>query len=167
MRRKRFLLIGLVAAVVVTAVVAFLRWSMKVVRVRLAQDLVHIAGNFMNESRPFDPMVNLERGIPPALFTREHAAIYCLLKALELDDGKHSAANYFLANYLLDKNCAVALYYLEEHCRLYICHEELLSEIENIRREGCDRFHRPTESVEDAGEGADQSPASAPEGGTN
>jgi len=167
MRRKRFLLIGLLAAVVVTAVVTFFIWSMKVARVKLVRDLVHIAGNFMDESRPFDPMANLEHGIPPALFTREHAAIYFLLEALELDGGKHSAANYFLGNYLLHKNCAVALYYLEEHCRLYICYEEMLSEIESIRRDGCDRFRRPAESVEEPGQGADQSPASATEGGTN
>ena len=161
MRRKRFLLIGLVAALVLFAVVAFVRWQKKLTTVRAARDLVRLAGDLMDESRPFDPMTNLEHGVPPALLTREQAAIYVLLKALEVDEGKYSLANYFLGYYFLQRNCAVSIHYFEKHCRTHPFDEETIALLESIRRDGCDRFQRPAEWVEDVSEGRDDSRANA------
>lgn len=132
---RKCLFAGAVTAFVVAAgIFAFVQWR----QIMTARNYVSIAAGLMDERTPLEADVRRQLDVPPALRTRDQAVVYYLLRALDIDGGKYSGANYVLGRHFIDKDCATSLYYFEEHCRSHDCDAATITLIERIRNSGCE-----------------------------
>ncbi len=111
--RRRAVVITLVVGIFCSTVVLLGIAATRYLAARKAKAYAGIAISLMNEKIELSPALRQQLRIPAALGTRREVIVFLLLKALETDDGKYSGANYWLGQYLFDKDCQAALFYLK------------------------------------------------------
>jgi hypothetical protein len=75
--------------------------------------------------------------IPPALTDRDDATLYYLLAAREVEEGRDTGANYFLALYFLTRDCSLAKHYLDEQIRINGADERVTELRKRVEQREC------------------------------
>ena len=112
MTKKRTKISCAVLCLALIALITAGGWWWRSIRIQRAFDLTALGLSLTHPSKSLDSE-DVRSVVPRAITTRECAVIYTFLRASEIDE--RSDANYWLAGYLLTRDCSAAKHYYKSY----------------------------------------------------